>query len=1497
MMTRALYVLGRRVSKAIRRKEPLMTVERHTVPGLPTQLSADAHSLLFNGGHRFAIGDGTVLSVFEMPSQRPLHCVRLDGSVRALEETTVGLLLGLQQCERWSLSVMTDGAQPLPVFAAQGQLRALAAVGSDVIALTAEPDAMRTRLVRIDLRQRAVTRAVEVDARVNAVAASASTGQILLSTGRRGELLMLDATLATRAATPPDARPSVDPCCTSPRYCCCPRCCAPCVEERGGPGGHTDARHPADDPDPAGPGEPGRQGGHDPARPPGQVGLPADDGGVITADGGRVAHHPPVGTGRHPCGFSLFWEVASLRRYGSHVLALGHGQRQAALFTIQMDLLREWNFGRQAAHFARSADVPALLMLERSAKRWSLTPIDALVPLAPGLDRFPIIAPQTKTFIGQQTYGLSHDKNRPKLPLRTLLLPVMEGDQTFSSADLSGFNAYLTRTMVSYARDYYVENSFGVMSASDIDVTLFGTAGPLKLPRGKLADYYFPVYVPARVQLTRSGLASSTPLVFDGRESLSIQANAATGSLVKGTVTAAFFAIGFVAERDLYPASFKFLGTEQLQLTVTAPTGTAYTLALKFAPRNIDIADDGAVAAKLVELVGYLDDTIKAAEAAAGVPTRLFAPPKVQRVKVSGKEFGKLVVTVAAANQGGTRLQIGSAMANTPGGDPIGLGAPLLGTLIAGDSAALQRYLEHALLLAQDALPPFDYSNRLLLTPACAFDPVSGTLTTTVSIADRYGGIGAAVSVAASSALEALFTATFPLPNSATSFSTSTALRDRPQLYQDALTVALDRQEQEGKPIADLAGYGCVLVLPLEPGTLKPGDDSFPRAGELWNISPLHRPFDFRGAENMTTVEDGKKRVNPATQKVFQIQAGWSLIFMNGGIPDNPMIVHELGHVLNFADLYREPPEYRDDLDYLEDWAMMNNHWAESHHCGYHKLQAQWIPDGVGTDSDYGRVYPIGLPDPPPPGGGGAPKTWELLLVPVELWRDSLVASARAAFGVDAGMPVVQLASVDLGGDGATYVLIEARQPTKRWSTKLPGGGGVIITHGIGWNLDQRFIHANQYRRPLHLLNGKKILRAKNDRFDLATAPELPVKGTVVEVLDVKTVEGDATVYRIKVTRENAEFVDLYLAEGNPYYKSPDLWLDWAGNNGPNETYSDKEADVHQYPLATPTDQGETIRVHPSRDEHHWLVARLRNRGQVKALDVKLDYFFCDPPGGGDRGKNFKLMGSTVVAEVAGGDAPLTKALRWEVPPGASGHTCLLVRIQDYKIPRDSTGAALGSDDVWQVNNSAQKNVDKYEALQVNPYEPIEFDFSVHNEGPVAERAYLEPEHLPFGMTLTVSPPQQKVPAGTTVLFRCKLELDSRVIAAGCRNDQRFRITVWRQEPESAARWGGVEYEIRPRQKTAVQIKGTWDYAQLVEVQGKVTPNPGGGTARLRLDYENNQPRWVRVSVASDGGFALAETAPANARAVEVVAVFDANRLFGSARSVMLPLKAPSVIR
>jgi hypothetical protein len=1101
-----------------------------------------------------------------------------------------------------------------------------------------------------------------------------------------------------------------------------------------------------------------------------------------------------------------------------------------------------------------------------------------------------------KTFIGQQTYALSHGQQPSPTSVQAVLLPVIEGSQSFTGANVDGFGAFVNRVTLAQVKDYYDENSFGILK--DLNISVFGAnvgpkGGPLKLPRTNVADYFYPAYSPAQLLLIKKSVGPASHIVLDGRESLKVNATPLTGGPPGAELPFPFFALAFTRDEKFFPLQVKFLGTEKLAVTVTLADGTGKTLSLSFPAKTIDIPDGASIAAKLGDLETYLDGVMQAAETAAGVASRLFAKPKAARIQQIGADFGRLAVTVAAASTAGNKLRVTASSASVPGGDPMGLDDPILGTIGVSDTAAIDRYLENSALLAQDAAKA-GYNARLLEPPTSAYDAAAQELTVTIPISKRYGGPGATLTFVSAAALETLFDTTAALPNSASTDNNAQSIRDFSDFLRDAYSAAVQRLRDANLPTDTLKNFGAVLIMPLEPTMTNPADPDSPQPGEIWNVTPLFRPFGFRGEDS-----GGLFTAIDRVDQNIQLQSNWALDFMSAGVPDVSVICHEMGHALGFGDLYKQNG-YRDELDYMEGWSMMDDNSLLSHHCGYHKMQAGWIPDGLGNETDYGRVYPLGLPN------ADTTRTWELLLVPVELWRDSLVASSRTAFGVGADVPVVQLGFIDLGGDHATFGLIEARQPGAKFSHKLPThDGGVLITNAISWTLDQRFATNTWYRRALQLLNKSSVLTAVGQKFDLALAPALPVKGVTVEVLDRKTVEGDATVYRIKVTRQNAEFIDLYFSNpGTDYWKNPDLWVDWVGNNQPTP-----EDLIPHFDPGQPTDQGEAIRVHPTLPEFHYLAARVRNRGQVEALNVKLNYFYFDPPGGGDGFKPMNLKDLSHYKQAATATIDIVPAIddttterklglgRWDVPPGFSGHTCLLAQIADYEIPRDSHGAARASADVWDFNNTAQKNVDKYEALHASPFEPIEFDFSVHNDGVTPELAYLEPDGLPYGMRLTVSPPEQPVPAGGTVLYHCTLELDDQIIQTGCENDQRFQIHAWRRDQDSSVRWGGVEYEIAPRAKTAAKLAGSWDNDNTVTFAGTVTPNPGGGTVYLRVDFENHQARWVPLSLIAGSQFTWSGPAPTDSFTVDGIARFEGNRKFGSAQSNLASVGHPPIVR
>ncbi len=1473
------------------------------IDGLPSSLPGGALVALIENGTAIAVAHGELLTIYRLVQDgerayaREQGRQRLPGTASALAESSLGIVAVVEGCEGSHLCIASR-ERVISIASLPGIATALAVAGSHAYVVSRDGGSRQGRLIQVDLRQREVVSERSLEHAAMQLSVDHAGSRLVLSDPKSSRVTILDPSAGLRPIRIPrpilnlsngrDAATSGREREATHQHGCC---CMVCTPDPGTGGSGTDT--PSSPQDPTRPTTPPTNGQQGPQRPgddgsghDGQVGVPAPGGGTVVGNGTSVDHHPPGGLGGGPCGRNLFWEVAKLDRSMSYFLASDRSGQHVALLSADMNLIEEWKFGRGGAMVLASETSPTVVMHVRSLGQWIKHDIQTLVSARIDLGRYLLQPEVSKTFIGQKFYTMSYGQAGAPTSINAVLLPIIEGDQVYSSPDLSGFAAFVHRAMEPVVRDYYQENSFGILK--DVNIKVFGTdvgpvGVPLKLPRNKLSDYYFPDYIPAAAVVTRSGVNPADKLTFDGSETVTLNIKPLSGGGDAATLVLPFFAFAFQKQIDYFPYQVKFLGTEKLTMGVTTPVGGAKTLVLNFTAKTIDLTDPGSLPAKLSELQTYLDGVMQAAEAAAGISPRLFASPTAMRIPELGKDFGRLLVKFVAANQAGAKLVIQSATGTAPGGDTLGIKSAILGSIRYDHPSDLQQYLEIVATLGQEANPSYGYNNRILAPPSCTFDAGPATLTTAFAISDRFGGPGARVALVDSAGLDALIDVYSPRDNSATTKNDQHAPQDFYDLLRDAFSAAIERLRGANLPTDALNSYGTIMLMPVETPTAKFGV----LPSENWQVTPLNRPFYLRGEEMGGTVVDRK-------DESIQAQSTWALVFMRAKTDDlnTSVICHEQGHALGFGDLYSQVG-YRDDLAYLEDWSLMDNDGQMSHHCGYHKLQANWIPDGSGTIADYGRVYPFGLPL------ADTKRVEEVLLVSLEIWRDSLAASSRAAFGVGNDFPVVQLVYIDLGGDGATFGLIEAREHAKfsaghlHFNQNIPGDGGILITNAISYKLDDRFAVNGFYRRNCQLLNPSNILRNPGDVFDLALAPEFPVKGMTVEVVDRTVVEGDTEVYRVKISRENAEFVDLYFDPGDPYYKSPDLWVSHAADLSPD------------YPIGQPTDQGASIFTPDQGVEPYWMVARVRNRGQVDARDVKMNFYYLEPPGGGDGRKplntktrdGLKLVKTITTPSVAGGNAPIKVGAQWDIAAGFSGHTCLLVEIEDLKVPRDSKGAALGTSDQWEANNHAQKNVQIMQAPSQSPFDPIEFDFSVYNGGLVPETAYLEPQALPYGMKLTVTPPVRKIAAGETAIYHCKLELDEKIIRTGCENDQRFRIHAWRQDPESSVRWGGVEYEVQPRLKTVATLKGTWDYGNQIDLKGSVVPNPGGGGLRIRLAFDGKQSYWVSAPLSASGTFAWSGLAPSGSSALNAVALFDGNRKYSLSRSAPLDLTPPTPIK
>lgn len=166
------------------------------------------------------------------------------------------------------------------------------------------------------------------------------------------------------------------------------------------------------------------------------------------------------------------------------------------------------------------------------------------------------------------------------------------------------------------------------------------------------------------------------------------------------------------------------------------------------------------------------------------------------------------------------------------------------------------------------------------------------------------------------------------------------------------------------------------------------------------------------------------------------------------------------------------------------------------------------------------------------------------------------------------------------------------------------------------------------------------------------------------------------------------------------------------------------------------------------------------------------------------------------------------------------------------------------------------------------PYETTEFVYSVHNDAPWRETAYLVPTGLPWGATLEITPAEAVIASGGSAIFRCTLTVDQQIIRPGCSNDQRFLLTAWRVAYDADERWGSCLYFVRPRLATRVAIThSSWVDSHLIVIgTWQVTSdqpfdlgrNPAGDL-RLRVAFTGATlpPLWRTTRIEPGGGFRI----------------------------------------
>jgi M6 family metalloprotease-like protein len=1420
----------------------------HPLVGIQPLRHRNAKVVLVNGGTDLMVGDKTQLYAYRLYQEdatifaRSLWQRKLPGTIRELKFLRSNtFVVAIEHCDGTSFySISADSLREINSIA--GQIAAMELVDNQIVVALRAGKISPAALVSIDIQtgyqlwSRPLTShkvMLKADPKQQAIFVTDLNRQ----TVTRQTVSRCEPKRPTPSRRPDSSKPS-----GATNGC-------KCEEESEHPHTPDDSKQPC----PTNPDDECR---------PGTGWVPGDCGGWLTY-GSTITRHP-CNDDKSPCEVRLDFPIASLARTGAYLSAVSaNGRYMALIEPNRMQVLHTRAFSRDGALVTTASDANQIVAFDWRRRTWGVLDTAEVLETLPSLELGLGATPASSIiFNGKLTQGTGVSLALQQK--RAIAIPLIEPGQAYTDADVSKLGDYLWDASFPEVRAYFTEASYGQL---DMHIDLFGydvggTETPLQMPRS-FRSYYHPPFEPGGFRSEISVGATHT-VTLDGTESLTIDVHPRTGS--NQSLAVPFCALSLSEPYNDFPMLI-FNGTETATLTVSDTTSNNWVLNLQFSANTFSI-DPNNPEAGLQALGVYLDGILQAAEANAGVPNgdRLFAPVEVRRVRQDDLEFGTLDINLRLEAGSGSNKGTVSVSSQT-GLELIGLNDALSANFnLPSDSGRLQIYLNRMVIQAEADAGLF-LSNRILGSVAVDFN-AGTTLVVELELSQDRGGEGAFIEVEVATGLTALGLNQAVAVTGATTYESRNLIKEAQDFIDDAFSALLDRLGG-GSEVDIFDNYDAVyFALVSAPPSSLPASEQWGAAtadvSELRAWAKSGITARYHSDENVTL--SGKRFIAVAPN--------------NDGTPDNPVLAHELGHTLGFKDLYWAST-HRDDLAYMEDWAMMDEHSGFPHFCGFHKLAAGWI--------DPAHIVTVGLPSP------DGPTSTEALLVPIEYWDDGMEAAVRSEFG--GSVPVAQLMKIDLGGDGAQFDLVEARQPGLQFSQSLPvaPGAGVLLSNCLDPEDDTRYAFEGSYRRSVHRLNTGNDLRNAMDTFNLAAAPELAAVGVTVTIVDVKTVNrpyGDVTVFQVRVDREQADFVDLSFTETTPNWQSPDVWIDHVG-----EGQSSDPADHRVYPEGTPLDQGETVRYPSSGTEHHWIVARVWNRGNREARNVKVNVFKY-PPGAGDQG-NKELYGSTVIGEVPGNESWVTVPVRWDVTPQENDHQCIKVEIADWDLPTGDDGLgnviALASDDVWLSNNWAQQNVFEFKATSSSPYAPIAFQYHVSNDGIYSEEAHLEPDGLPLGMRLTVTPRRQTIAPGKSAIFNCVLELDETVIDTGCQNDREFLLLTWRDTPESSERWGGCKYKIRPRRRTTTTLEGYWWFDNQIELFGKVSPDPGSGRVQLRLAFIGETVRWESVELMPGGAFSLqlpADSSDFDA-VLEVIAYYEGSAEFGSSYSNTLTLSPP----
>lgn len=257
--------------------------------------------------------------------------------------------------------------------------------------------------------------------------------------------------------------------------------------------------------------------------------------------------------------------------------------------------------------------------------------------------------------------------------------------------------------------------------------------------------------------------------------------------------------------------------------------------------------------------------------------------------------------------------------------------------------------------------------------------------------------------------------------------------------------------------------------------------------------------------------------------------------------------------------------------------------------------------------------------------------------------------------------------------------------------------GCVLVTRAT----DEKSIVDNTFERPIQLMGA------------------LQPGGIVVDasrnlvITAVTQLQPDPLTFRVRVQwnqpipdNPNGTFDLAITPWDTKTYETPDIWIDSIRRNAAG-VYEFNDGDPSK-----PILSGDRPWVKHENTIH----ARVKNTGPQKAEDIYVSCYITKPPGIGDNGAEWQILGTQHVSEIA----PFGETLvNFTWVPAESAHTCISIAI----LPK------LG--EITGGNNRAQENIAVFDSPSGSSHQPVILEAEVRNPFTIGKRVDLIVKNLP----------------------------------------------------------------------------------------------------------------------------------------------------------------------